>query len=125
MLGSSGRPVYRPLAQRAIAKPGFVVELRGASIGRLAETIRMFLAIHRAGLPITIADPEEVRLRLLGLDAVGIVPRYDSLHRAAEHFPRDLHVHETPDFDDLGRSKRKAERFITWEPLPVPKPREF
>jgi hypothetical protein len=31
------------------------VELHGESISRLAETIRMFLAIHKTGRPISIA----------------------------------------------------------------------
>ncbi len=39
--------------------------------------------MHQAGLPITIADPEAVRMRLLAQDNIGIVPEYASLHRAA------------------------------------------
>jgi hypothetical protein len=50
--------VSRPFSYR---KEGFKVELRGKSIGRMVETMRMFLAIHEAKLPISIADPEGVR----------------------------------------------------------------
>lgn len=55
--------VSRPSPYR---KEGFKVELRAESTGRLAETPRIFLAIHEAGLPISIAHPEAVRKRLLG-----------------------------------------------------------
>jgi len=52
----------------------------------MAETMRMFLAIHEAEPPISIANPENVRKRLLAQDHIGIVPSYASLHRADQHF---------------------------------------
>ena len=103
---------------------GFKVELQGESISRLAETIRMFLAIYKTGRPISIADPEGVRLRLLGQDNMGIVPSYASLHRANQHFLREQRVFDVMHYDDLGRFKRRMTPFITWEPLPILKPLE-
>jgi hypothetical protein len=114
--------VYRPLYGTS---SGYKVELRGESIGRLAETIRMFLAIHDASLPITISHPEGIRKRILAEDNVGIVPCYESLHRANQHFGEDQHVFDTLHYDDLGRYKRRITPFITWEPLPILKPKEL
>lgn len=103
-------------------KEGFKIELRGASIGRMVEVMRMFLAIQEAGLPISIADPEGVRKRLLAQDNIGIIPSYASLHRANQHFNRDEDVFDVMHYHELGRYKRRITPFITWEPLPILKP---
>lgn len=100
-------------------KERFKVELRAESTGRLAETLCMFLAIHDVGLPISIAHPEAVRKRLLAHDNIGIVPSYASLHRANQHFRPPDDVFDVIHYDDLGRFKRRATPFITWEPLPI------
>jgi hypothetical protein len=107
--------VYRPYAGHA----GFRVELRGESLGRLAETIRMFLAIQKEGLPISITDPEGVRRRLLAQDNIGIVPGYESLHRANQRFCKEDGVYDVMHYDDFGRAKRRIAPFVTWEPLPI------
>ncbi|MBA4389001.1 MAG: hypothetical protein C0404_13550 [Verrucomicrobia bacterium] len=113
--------VFRPFPHRP---EGFKVELRGEAIGRMVETLRMFLAIHKAKRPISIANPEGVRKRLLAQDNIGIIPSYASLHRANQHFGRDEDVFDVMHYDDLGRFKRRIVPFITWEPLPVLKPRD-
>ena len=107
--------VYRPYPGTA----EFKVELRGESLGRLAETIRMFLAIQKEGLPISLADPEGARKRLLAQDYLGIVPAYETLHRANQHFRKEQGVYDVLHYDDLGRAKRRLTPFITWEPLPI------
>ena len=101
------------------SKEGFVVHLRGRSFNRLKETICMFLGIHKAGLPITIDDPEGIRKRLLGQDNIGIVPHFHSLHRANQHFHEHDSVYDVMYYDDLGRYKSRIRPFITWEPLPI------
>ena len=106
----------RPALHR---KEGFKVELQGESIGRVVETIRMFLAIHEAKLPISIANPEGVRKRLLAQDNVSIVPCYASLHRANQHFGKEQDVFDVMHYDELGRFKRRVTPFISWEPLPI------
>ena len=88
-------------------KEGFRVELRGESIGRMVETIRMFLAIREARIPISIVAPEGVRKRLLAQDNIGIIPSYASLHRANQHFSQDEDVFDVMHYDDLGRFKRR------------------
>lgn len=101
---------------------GFVVNIRGASIGRLKEAICMFLAIHDAGLPVTISDPEGIRKRLLAQDNIGIVPCFHSLHRANQHFHKEDSVYDVLHFDELGKFKTRIKPFISWEPLPIIKP---
>lgn len=104
------RPSYR--------NEGFVLTLNGPSFTRLKETLNMFLAIHNAGLPITISDAEGIRKRLLGTDNIGIIPAYMSTHRANQGFYKQ-DVNDVMHYDDLGRFKRRITPFITWEPLPI------
>ena len=106
-------------------KDGFTVELRGESLGRMVETMKMLLAIYDASLPVTIANPESVRKRLLCQDNVGIVPKYSSLHRANQHFKSSEDVFDVVYYDDLGRFKRRITPFIRWEALPVLKLRNI
>ncbi len=95
------------------------VVLRGQHIGRIVETVKMFLAIHRAGLPIWICDAESVRNRILGLDHLGIMPDSESLHRGWQGFPQDFHVQDVMHLRMFGRARRAALPFISWKPLPV------
>lgn len=111
--------VSRPSPHR---HDGFRIELRSESIGRMAETLRMFLAIREAGLHISLADPGGVRKRLLALDSIGIIPSFASLHRANQHFRPDQDVFDVMYYNDLGRYKRRVSPFVTWEQLPILKP---
>ena len=79
----------------------------------------MFLGIYDASIPISIADPEGIRKRLLAQDNIGIIPSYASLHRANQHFREDQYVYDVLHYDDLGRYKRRITPFITWEPFHV------
>jgi len=100
-------------------KESFQVTVNAPSITRLKEAIHMVLAIHNAGLPILISNPEGVRQRLLSQDNIGIIPNYDSLHRANQRFREDDLVVDVMYFDTLGRYKTRAKPFVTWEPLPM------
>ncbi len=112
--------VYRPPYSQ---RNRFVVELCGEAWTRFAETLKMLYAIHEAGLPITITNPESVRKRLLAQDNVGVIPSYDSYHRANQYFPAKQDVFEVLHYKDLGRYKRRITPFITWEPLPILRPK--
>ena len=113
--------VSRPSPYR---KEGFKVELRAESTGRLAETLHIAISLHNAGLPFSMAEPEAVRKRPLAQDTVGIVPAYSSLHRANQHIQSSDDVFEVVHYNDLGRFKRRITPFITWEPLPILKPKD-
>lgn len=104
-------------------KEGFIVTVNAHAISRLTEAIRMFLSLYDAGMPITIGAPEDIMKRLLAQDNIGIVPCYDSLHRANQEYSEDQNVHDVMYYDDFGRYKRRVKPFITWEPLPVLIPR--
>lgn len=84
----------------------------------------MLLAIHKTGRPISIANPETVRKRLLALDNIGIIPHYTVAHRANQRFSKDQDVFDVLHYDDLGRYKRRITPFITWDPLPILKPKD-
>lgn len=114
--------VFRPSMYK---REGFKIELRGNSIGRIVETINMFLAIQEASLPVSIENSEGIRKRLLGQDNIGIIPSYETLHRANQQFDKDKHVYDVMYYSDLGRYKRRLSPFITWEPLPILKPKKF
>jgi len=101
------------------------VGLRGHHIGRIVETVKMFLAIKKAGLPIWMSDAQSVRDRILGLDWIGIIPESDSLHRGWQEFPGDFHVADVMHFSRFGRHRRYVLPFVSWKPLPVILPRGF
>ena len=103
-------------------KEGFEIILSGPALSRLKETLEMFLAIHKAGLPISIEDPEGIRKRLLAQDLAGIVPSFCTLHRANQDFDRQKGVSDVLYYDDLGRYKRRITPFISWDPLPILRP---
>lgn len=113
--------VYKP---RYSQSGRYIIELCGEAWNRFAETLKMLYAIHDAGLPITITNPESVRKRLLAQDNVGIIPAYDSYHRANQYYPAKQDVFEVLHYKDLGRYKRRITPFITWEPLPILKPKD-
>jgi len=69
----------------------------------MVETMRMFLAIHEGKLPISIANQEVARKRLLAQDNIGIIPSYASLHRSNQHFNQDEDVFDVMHYDDLKR----------------------
>ncbi len=114
--------VSRPSMYR---KEGFKVELRGEAVGRMVETMRMLLAIYEAKRPISIANPENIRKRLLAQDNIGIIPSYASPHRANQYFNKDQDVFDVMHYDDLGRFKRRITPFITWMLLPIFKAKDF
>lgn len=100
-------------------KTGYQLMLRAPALSRLAEALRMVLAIHDEGLPITIDDAEGIRKRLLGQDNIGIIPEYQSLHRAHQQFEKNQNVYDVMYYSDLGRYKHRLTPFITWKPLPL------
>lgn len=93
-------------------------------MSRLKEVVSMFLALHDAGLCITLENPESIQKRLLAQDNIGIVPVYSTLHRAHQSFSRVFDVHDTMHYDSLGRYKRRITTFIRWDSLSLLKPCE-
>ena len=84
----------------------FKIELYGTAASRLAETVKMFLAIHKEGLPITIVEPESIRKRLLGDDNVGIIPNFESPEAAGHFFDPEEEVHEVMYWEEFKKNQR-------------------
>jgi hypothetical protein len=95
---------------------GWSVFLLGSSTGRMVETVKIALALVQAGLPVEIHDAEELMLRLLGMDNVGIIPDYLINHRAAQNFDKENKVFDCTHLCDLPRNNR-IRPFITWNPM--------
>ena len=101
---------------------GWSVYLGGSSTRRMAETVRIALALVESGLPVEIHDADHLMLRLLGTDNVGIIPDYVMNHRAADHFDEADKVFDCTHLYDLPRYNRILP-FITWKPLAPLRPR--
>lgn len=105
-------PYYTP-------KSGFKVELYGNSNSQLPETLKMFLAVHQAKLPITIAEPDIIRKRLLGQGNVGILPIFESLQQANQSFLAEEDVFDALYYDNLEQYAPQLMPFIRWKALPI------
>ena len=90
--------------------------LGGSSTMRMAETIRIALALTEEDLPLEIHNAEELTLRLLGQDNVGIIPEYISTHRANQDFDVADKVFDCLHLGDLPRNNRVLP-FVTWKPF--------
>lgn len=95
---------------------GWSVFLRGSSTGRMVETVKIALALVQAGLPVEIHDADELMLRLLGMDNVGIIPEYLINHRAAQNFNKEDKVFDCTHLYDLPRNNR-IRPYVTWNPM--------
>lgn len=85
----------------------------------------MFLAIHKAGLPIAIGEANSIRKRLLGQDNIGIIPSYATSSSTDQHFMPEELVFETMYFDELAKHAKELLPFIRWESLPILKSRNL
>ncbi len=101
---------------------GWSIFLRGSSTSRMAETIRIALALVKEGLPVEIHDAEELRSRLLGMDNMGIIPKFIINHRASQNFDKGDQVHDCAHLDDFSR-KNWILPFICWKPIEPLRPR--
>jgi hypothetical protein len=92
------------------------VFLEGSSTTRMAETIRIAVALTKASLPVEIYDAEKLVLRLLGMDNIGLIPDDQINHRAARYFDAADKVFDCAHLRDLPRNNRILP-FVTWKPL--------
>lgn len=54
---------------------GWYLKLAGSAWSRTIETVNFFLALHRAGLPVTIMDADILKERLAGTEKIGVAPQ--------------------------------------------------
>jgi len=101
---------------------GWSVFLSGSSTSRMAETIRIALALEKEGLPVEIHDAEELRSRLLGMDNMGIIPKFTINHRASQNFEKEDKVYDCAHLHDFSRNNRILP-FISWKGIDPIRPR--
>jgi hypothetical protein len=95
----------------------YIVTLKGNAISRLAETLKIYLGLYNAKLPVAIDEPKEIRNRLLGQDNIGIVPEFQSLHRANQTFDRE-DVHDAIHLYYFKNYQKQIISLASWEQLP-------
>jgi hypothetical protein len=101
------------------------VVLDAFSSTRLVETVRIALALKRAGLPFEVAHHESLRARLACEDLIGIVPNGDDLRYGWHRFPREFNVADCVYFDSLRPGERMppvklwsvVKGLVNWLPL--------
>jgi hypothetical protein len=101
---------------------GWSVFLMGSSTSRMAETVRIALALVKEGLPVEIHDAEELRTRLLGMDIMGIIPKFVINHRASQSYEKADRVFDCAHLHDFSR-KNRILPFISWKFIDPIRPR--
>lgn len=78
-------------------KRGFYFSLAGKSVGRCIETIRIYLALKHAEIPVYLWNAKQLMDRLLGKEKIGIVPQGIHSKILRIHVPRRgyNHFHES------------------------------
>lgn len=117
--GNTSNVQLRVSRPHGFDKKSFKIEVYPTGLSRLAEAIKIFLAIYKARKPITIPKPKTIREQLLLLDNIGIMPDYYSLHRANQTFQESTNVHAVMHLNEIKKHLSKIKPFIIWEPLPV------
>ena len=93
---------------------GCYLEVAGSSLGRSVETIKFYLALRHARVPVLIRDTELLKKRLLGEERVGIVPEGVFPRYCSGWFP-DEAIHS---FMNLSCEKADEEaKRAEWLPL--------
>jgi hypothetical protein len=95
----------------------YKITLQGNAMTRLAETLKIYLGLYNAKLPVAIDEPKEMRNRLLGQDNIGIVPEFQSLHRANQSFD-DESVHDVIHLYYFKTYQKQIISLASWEQLP-------
>ncbi|MCP4630633.1 MAG: hypothetical protein GY850_45035 [bacterium] len=101
---------------------GWSVFLRGSSTSRMAQTIRIALVLAKEELPVEIHDAEELRTRLLGMENMGIIPKFILNHRASQNFEKEDRVYDCAHLYDFSR-KNRILPFISWKSIDPLRPR--
>jgi len=82
---------------------------------RRGEAIRFYLAIRKAGFPVTINHGRQLADALVGTDKIGIVPEGVFPRYCEGRFPEERII----DFMNLGKEdEEKLAEYIKWQPLP-------
>ena len=94
----------------------YIIRLAGNAFNRLCETVKIGLGLYKCGYVVNINSAELIRNRLLGLDYIGIVPEYTSLHRAEQLFETELA--DVMYLSNIKSRNRQLIELINWKELP-------
>ena len=94
---------------------GFTFLLDGSSVSRTIETVRFYLALRKAGLPVHIRDGTILADRLTGNEKIGIVPHGIAPVYCESLFPKERII----SFMNLDCEKLdEVILHCTWQPIP-------
>ena len=87
--------------------------LAGSSEGRTIDTVKFYLALTRAGIPVYLEDAKELVLRMQEKERIGIVPEGVFPRYCESHFPNERII----DFMNLPFENREEVVAKTdWQP---------
>lgn len=95
---------------------GYELHLEGNSYPRTIETIKFYLALKGAGLPVYLHNAQMLAARLKGEEKVGIVPDSMLLVGCESLFPEE-HISEFIHFPTDKESL--VMKYAQWKPLPI------
>ncbi|MCL2711803.1 MAG: hypothetical protein FWD37_00805 [Methanomassiliicoccaceae archaeon] len=93
---------------------GWYLSLSGSCRGRSVETIKFYLALTDAGIPVYLNDGKELANMITGRDHIGIVPEGIFPRYCSSWFPKE------PIIDYMNLRRERAEEIIAatyWYPL--------
>lgn len=94
---------------------GYWLRLSGRAVNRTIETVKFFLALHRAGVPVYLADANALADRLSETELIGIVPEDVIPAYCDSYFPgQDIIAFMNLPYED----REKFVPFCTWQPIP-------
>lgn len=94
---------------------GFTFLLAGSSVTRTIETVKFYLALRRAGLPVYIEHGSILADRLTGDEKIGIVPQGVLPVYCENLFPGE----RITSFMNLGHEKLdEIVQYCIWQPIP-------
>ena len=93
---------------------GFYLQLAGSSWDRTMETVRFFLALYRAGLPVVLYESKLLASRLEGTEKIGVVPEGIYPIYCRSMFPGEKII----DFINLSEDRQdELLQYCEWQPL--------
>lgn len=94
---------------------GYTFLLAGSSVGRTIETVKFYLALRKAGLPVSVKDGNILANRLIGEEKMGIVPQGVPPVYCEGLFPDErIIAFVNLDVEDL----EALSPYCTWQPVP-------
>lgn len=98
------------------ADGGWYLSIAGSAWTRSLESMKFFLALHQAGIPVCVSEAETLKKRVLGEEKIGIVPSGVFPAYCNSFFPGE----DVIDFMNLPYDEPDRTWFIThsvWQPV--------